>query len=399
MKKILVINDYGYNAGGASIVALQSAIGLKKQGYDVTFFCGSEPIDKTLVNSSIQIVCLKQANLRDSKNKFLALFQGLWNIKAAKVLNSLIDDSQNIVALVHSYSKTLSPSVFSVLQKRKVKTILILHDYFAACPNGGFQNYHKKINCNLKPLSCKCILCNCDSENYIIKLYRCLRQVVLKHIFLRPNYFYAYAVSEYSQQLMRPYVEKYFKELGVLMNPVQFDGEENVDVSKNQKYIYIGRLSEEKGIADFCKVISDLNLEGIVLGDGGLMEKLKHQYPEIDFKGWVQGKDKLQFVKQAKCLILPSRVRETFGLVVPEMLGMGIPCIVPSQCGATYLIKDGYNGYVFEMDNYESLKNCVLKIENSKNSKFSQYINQSDIRSMFSFDRYIANLTSIIDNL
>ena len=116
MKKILVINDYGYNAGGASIVALQSAIGLKKQGYDVTFLCGSEPIDKTLVNSSIQIVCLKQANLRDSKNKFLALFQGLWNVKAMKVLNSLIDDSQNIVALVHSYSKTLSPSVFSVLQ-------------------------------------------------------------------------------------------------------------------------------------------------------------------------------------------------------------------------------------------------------------------------------------------
>lgn len=92
-------------------------------------------------------------------------------------------------------------------------------------------------------------------------------------------------------------------------------------------------------------------------------------------------------------------MRETFGLVVPEMLGMGIPCIVPSQCGATYLIKEGYNGYVFEMGNYESLKNCVLKLENSKNSKFSQYINQSDIRSMFSFDRYIANLTSIIDNL
>ena len=73
MKKILVINDYGYNAGGASIVALQSAIGLKKQGYDVTFFCGSEPIDKTLVNSSIQIVCLKQANLRDSKNPDLEM--------------------------------------------------------------------------------------------------------------------------------------------------------------------------------------------------------------------------------------------------------------------------------------------------------------------------------------
>lgn len=50
MKKILVINDYGYNAGGASIVALQSAIGLKKQGYDVTFFCGSEPIDNTALN-------------------------------------------------------------------------------------------------------------------------------------------------------------------------------------------------------------------------------------------------------------------------------------------------------------------------------------------------------------
>lgn len=37
-EKIIVINDYGFNSGGASVVAIQTAIGLKKLGFDVTFF-------------------------------------------------------------------------------------------------------------------------------------------------------------------------------------------------------------------------------------------------------------------------------------------------------------------------------------------------------------------------
>ena len=71
MKKILVINDYGFNSGGASVVAIQSAIGLKKVGFDVTFLCGCAPIDKKLIESGLEIVCLGQSNLR--KNSFLIM--------------------------------------------------------------------------------------------------------------------------------------------------------------------------------------------------------------------------------------------------------------------------------------------------------------------------------------
>ena len=69
MKKIIVINDYGFNSGGASVVAIQTAIGLKKLGFDVTFLCACAPIDKKLIESGVETVCLEQPNLRKNKGK------------------------------------------------------------------------------------------------------------------------------------------------------------------------------------------------------------------------------------------------------------------------------------------------------------------------------------------
>lgn len=401
MKKIIVINDYGFNSGGASVVAIQTAIGLKKLGIDVTFLCACAPIDKKLIESGLETVCLGQSNLRKNKSKIKAIFQGLWNRKASCALNKLLSSNQEktVITLVHSYSKALSPSIFYVLKKRKIKTVLTLHDYFAACPNGGFLNYQTKRNCNLTPLSLKCIACNCDIDNYVFKLYRCLRQIVLRFCFSKSNTFYAYNVSENSQALMKPFIGNVFRTFGVLHNPIKLENIEFVDVFHNEKYIYIGRLSEEKGIQYFCKVIAELNLKGIVLGDGALKDSLKKQYPNIEFYGWVEGKDKQQYIKQAKCLIFPSCVRETFGLAVPEMLSQGIPCIVPTQCGATYLIKDGFNGYVFEMGNYASLKQAVLKMEKDEIGILSKNIKDSFDRKTFSLDVYLAKLVAIINSI
>ena len=81
------------------------------------------------------------------------------------------------------------------------------------------------------------------------------------------------------------------------------------------------------------------------------------------------------------------------------MLSQGIPCIVPTQCGATYLIKDGFNGYVFEMGNYASLKQAVLKMEKDEIGILSKNIKDSFDRKTFSLDVYLAKLVAIINSI
>lgn len=68
----------------------------------------------------------------------------------------------------------------------------------------------------------------------------------------------------------------------------------------NDVYLFMGRLSPEKGIGLFCQAVTDLNRKGIVLGEGYLRSELMEKYPNIQFVGWVAGKDKQAYFKKQK---------------------------------------------------------------------------------------------------
>ena len=58
--------------------------------------------------------------------------------------------------------------------------------------------------------------------------------------------------------------------------------------------------------------------------------------------------------RAASVLVLPS-LEEGFGLVVPQALNCGLPCIVSDRVGAADLIKHRVNGSIFATGNAESL--------------------------------------------
>lgn len=394
IKNIIIYNDYAFLCGGASKVAFDGAIALAKKGYNVTFLSGTGPVNSTLTTQGISCVCLEQPDLLSDKNKIRAALRGLWNIKAYRQTKKLLKqyNGQETIILVHCYSKTLSSSIFAAMKNTDFKVIYTLHDYFTACPNGGFYDYHHQKLCNVAPLSLECIFKNCDSRSYLQKLYRLLRQVIIRLCLRNSNNIYAYNVSEMSKKLMEPYVAHFFKVYDTLLNPVDINKSEIEDMPDNGTYLYIGRLSKEKGADDFCKVITELGLQGEVLGDGYMAEDLKRAYPNISFKGWVDGNAKIEEVRKAKCVIFPSKVHETYGLIVPESLSYGIPCIVPTGCGATSLIENGKNGFVYKMGDYEDLKKKVILMMNSDTSKLKQYIKDTFRAKDFSVDVYIDRL-------
>lgn len=59
---------------------------------------------------------------------------------------------------------------------------------------------------------------------------------------------------------------------------------EYVSIEKNETYLFIARLSLEKGLDLFCDAISQLGLKGCVLGDGYLLESYRQKYPTIEFR-------------------------------------------------------------------------------------------------------------------
>lgn len=395
----IFFNDFAHPYGGAGKVAFDCATAFAKRGYHVTFFSGTGPESGLLQNHGIKSVCLNQPDMLSDKNKLKAATRSIWNQKAYRETKRLLKDydETDTIIIVHGYAKTLSTSIFAAFKKTSFKVYVVLHDYFAACPNGGFYNYPKHEICNLTPMSWACISCNCDVRSYPQKLYRCVRQLFVRHN-LQGNKknLHALNVSDLSGGLMSPYIKNYFASYETLLNPVDIYTGDYVDITHNKKYIFIGRLSQEKGIRDFCKVITELHLEGVVLGDGYLMNELKETYPNIEFVGWADKEVKERYVKKSKCLIFPSLVHETFGLAIAEVLSYGIPCIIPDGCGASSLIKDGINGFVYPMGDYECLKNAVRQFESLDLNAIMISTRKSCHKDDYTMEAYVKNMDRIV---
>ncbi|MBQ9314217.1 MAG: glycosyltransferase family 4 protein [Clostridia bacterium] len=348
---VVVINDFDYVQGGASKVAIQTANILASNDIKTYFFSGVTANDDSLNEKVIKISTNQNEALND-KNKIRGMINGLYNFKAKKELKNLLKNlnPQNTIIHVHGWTKCLSSSILDIAFKMKFKVVLTLHDYFSACPNGGLFNYKTNELCYLKPLSLNCVRCNCDSRNYFFKLYRIMRQFIQnKVVKLNNKLEFAISISDLSERLLK----NNFKNVKMyrIYNPIEMNkNTTKINILQNEYFLYVGRVAKEKGVETFCNVMTDLNLHGIVVGNGPEYNNLKVRYPKVDFVGWKSATEVEKYMQGAKALIFPSRWYETAGLTILEALNVGIPVFVSEWCAGKEFIDIGVNGNTFRSE-------------------------------------------------
>ena len=394
LQNIILVNDAAHINGGAGKVAISSAIGLTKRGYHVILFSAIGPIDDNLTKNGVEVICLRQFDILTDPSRLRAIRQGIWNTKAEKEFIRLLEkyNPENTIIHFHGWTKAISPILFRVTAHTSFRVIITLHEFFTSCPNGGFFNYQRKEICERIPMSLSCLLCNCDARSYPQKVWRLFRQYI-QNLFLVKNHRLAFiSISQLCEDINRKNLKSFSAQWYKLNNPVELNKQSIIDINNNSSYLFIARLSYEKGADLFCQAITDLGLKGIVLGDGYQREELQIKYPNIIFTGWVDGKQKEEYIHQAKGMVLTSRWYETFGLVVTEMKSYGIPCIVPDRCAASEQIVDGKTGYIFNTGDLNSLKECLIRYEQSDPTDL-----QRAIISTFKYEDY--TIETHIDNL
>ncbi|NOR69047.1 MAG: glycosyltransferase [Methylomarinum sp.] len=362
---IIIVNDFSFINGGASQIAISSALALSLAGYSVSFFAAVGPISPELRNSQINVICLDQYDILNDPNRVRAISQGVWNKKAARAMDDLLKtkSNQKVIVHIHGFVKALSSSVIKICHQHNVPMVLTLHDYFIACPNGGFYDYQQKKLCLRRAMSFDCLSANCDVRNYKHKIWRVIRHaiqgrmggvpVIIKHFIY---------ISELSKQILQPYLPEVAK-LRYVPNPIDVVQSDRIEAEKNHYYIFIGRLSPEKGINAFCHVVSKFSYPAIVVGDGELLDSLKESYPQIEFTGWLDKTEISCVMNKAKVLVFPTHLYETQGLVVYESLAKGIPVIVPRHCCAAQDIEHGKNGFLYNDSDKTALEVAIHQFE------------------------------------
>lgn len=398
--KIIIVNDFGYVNGGASQVAINSAIGLSKRGYKVIFFSAVGPTDNRLSYSdNIEVINLGEKDILNNA-RAKAVFSGIWNLNAAKKMKELLqnEDKDSTVVHLHSYTKALSGSIIQVIKKYGFRLIYHLHDYGLVCPNLGLYNYQKEQICNLEPMSFKCMCTNCDSRSYNHKLWRLGRQSVNDKIVKLREYVDTFiSVSDFSYNILKESIKHAKNEL--VFNPIDVNEGEKVNaINSNQDIIFVGRLSKEKDpliVAEACKRLS---LPVVFVGEGDLEKEILRINPSAKITGWLEQGEVIKRIKKARVLIFSSKWYETQGMVVPEAAAYGVPSVVADTSAASDFIKPGLNGEHFKAGNVESLMSNLQKIYDNKIKEYSDNAYKMYWDNPYSFKNHLDKLENIYLN-
>lgn len=414
--KILILSDYAFTKGGAERVAISSALGLSESGHEVVFFSAVGPVEDELAKAGLkEIICLGQKDILDNPNKFDALISGIYNWRAIKGLRKLFYYWIPDVVHVHGVSKALSWGPINLLYKRRIPIVYTLHDYGLICPNMGIYNYRKNEICPYyrRGKTLKCFFTNCDKRSYFQKLWRWSRYFIIRNIFRADRKISGYvAVSRFMENIINENLVVN-KPVRTIYNPVDAGADMSGQCTGKEKtetdFLYVGRLSQEKGIDMLLGVMSKIDARLTIIGDGELMD-LCRDYAErlgrekIKILGYQDRKRIFDEMRKASALILPSRCIEPAPLVPLEAACNCLPSIVADRGGITEFVEDGVNGLYFKAGSAESLKESMEKIMKDPimAERMGQKARESIVKKGLGVDDYIEKIDNyyadIIEN-
>lgn len=150
-----------------------------------------------------------------------------------------------------------------------------------------------------------------------------------------------------------------------IKNEVSSVSEPNVKLDSSKiNILFIGRFDKQKGLdilIDFFSknYLSDIRL--YLIGDNVLNKSTLKLPSNIISIGWIDNELIDSYYKIFDAVIVPSRW-EGFGLVAIEAMRNKKALIVSDRGALPEIVKNGVNGYIFNIDNYASLKNILLNL-------------------------------------
>jgi len=388
MKILIIHNRYQQSGGEQEVVNAQIQL-LREKGHEISVFERD--------NSEIAHYTLIQ--------KFLFFFETIFSLKTVININNLFRNNQPDIVHVHNVFPLISPSVYWAVHRHKVPIVQTIHNFRFLCPNGLFYTNGQicercKMGNMLHALRWRCY------RNSIILSALYAFAISLNRCFGTFNYISAFIVlnSFTANKLIESGITRNEK-IRLIPNFLSGNLPENGPPKRFLEAIYLGRLSQEKGIhllIEGIKRIPGLHLR--ILGVGPMEDELKQladgAYGQIDFEGFVTGIEKNNILKNALMLVIPSVWYEQFPMTALEGMALGVPIIGPNLGGWSSIIEDGENGFLFEPENVDDLANKMKLLYDNPGLAYQMGLKGRQlVAERFSADNYYSEVLKIYQSL
>jgi len=142
--------------------------------------------------------------------------------------------------------------------------------------------------------------------------------------------------------------------------------------SERLKLLFVGSMSQRKGLADLLEAMKLLKNEPValtILGQPSMpMEFYRKQFSKFEYLPPRSNEKVRQVMKQHDALVLPSIV-EGRALVQQEALSCGLPIIVTPNAGGTDLVDEGETGHLVPIRSPEKIAEAICMLRRSRACK------------------------------
>jgi glycosyltransferase involved in cell wall biosynthesis len=365
MKIIQIHNKYRYFGGEDSVVDEEAKL-LKSNNHEV-----------------IQLIRDNSKELSLFKNK-LDVFK---NISYSKKSLDILDQETKRFGIpdivhVHNIFPLWTYSVFDFFKKRKIPIIMTLHNYRLIWEKLGLFHKNRKNYGYFK---------ESNIGSFIISKLINRRKDLLRNVskFITHTEFtkqeFALSVLPIDKLIIKP-------------NFLNFSKKKIIPTSKKKNAIFASRISSEKGILTLIKAFRNIDLNLDILGDGPLFYKVKkNNINNIKLHGNLPRDEVNKFIGKSKFLVFPSEWYESFPMTILEAFREGTLVLASNIGSIKSIIKDRFNGILFEPGNTSDLidkvkwilnnqKECdqiTLNANNEFNKKYSSQVNYKQLIDVY----------------
>lgn len=271
------------------------------------------------------------------------------------------------VVHVHNYFPIISPAIFWACKSAAVPVVHTLHNFRAICPTAILSVDGNVCEKSVLGSSFWALSKRVYRGSFVGTLFLVLMIEVHKCIGTWRKCIDGYiALTDFSR---KKYIEAGWPEDRIFVKPNFVRPLESCSSGRNEQpfALFVGRLSEEKGIRFLVDSFKGSGINLKVIGDGPEVEYVQANAADgVEYLGLKSSGEVARYMSKATCLVMASTWYEGFPMVIVEAFRSRLPVVVPRLGNMAAVVDDNITGLHYEPKDKVDLLTKVKTITTSE---------------------------------
>lgn len=362
MNILIVHNQYRYR-GGEEIYISNLSTHLKNKGHNVYIY---EKDSRTISLKPISLIQIITCSF--------------YSQRIESELDQIIAQFKPHIVHVHNIFPLIGPTIYFICKKHNIPIVQTIHNYRIL----GKQIQNKFLSVIIK------------INQFIMKKNNIYQDSIDQYIF----------PSNYTKnRILKSNLIPQSKTIVIPNMTIQQKKHNSIIPKLNNFFLFVGRLSKEKGILELLTVFKELpTFNLIVIGRGPLEHAVLQykQYKNIHINSHLDPSELQPYYKNAMATIIPSDpLFEVCPLVLIESFAVGTPVLVPNGGAFQEMVKHGKSGLFFNQEDHNSLKKRIkqfAQISTEERNAMKKFI-LKEFKNKFSSDAHYFKIMTLYKQL